>query len=505
MKKHSAFTVVAGLFALTWTVWTAPAAAQPLYTIFGRAAALYATSAEVESTTTSAVPGLTPADPELVCSGPDAVPLAAVTIEAFEVPGDSLLGTGQANLDGYFRVEYHHALADHQVRFRVSLSFEDGGSQLIGEAGPVLVDNQLFAYELGVCSTTGFPSGTSSFSTAGEFVFIQVGDIEMHNIYDQQQDPADPNRWGLTKPPGPGHSRGPDWAFGRDLELYGLFEETTPARYYQIHYSGPETGTIQTPLWKTNYVIVGTGIEVHRRLLGPKNVGPLTGVYELDEFLDGQPIPDHPGRFYSTFWTRPGLRAIFDTDRSRGNPADDLTDGKYELSVEAWNAAFAPVPAATNNFSTLSLHLVNTPPEVKIHNLQYLNGDIVLSDAAPCNNVLLNRVSSPTFDDSLQFEITARHATRFPDPLDPTHSGLRRWQLFAWHGHDTPDGAIAEATYPFAAAPPDHDVFATPGTISYQSCAYRFRLRAWPRITNGRDTVYVREDNWYVAIQVLTP
>ncbi len=503
MKTQRTLNLVAGLCVLAILAGLAPATAEPLYIVFGRAFVVHESADEVASTYTAALPGATPVEPDPLGSGVPPAPLAGVTVEVFELPGNNLLGTGQANLDGFFRVEYRHPLADHEVLFRVSLVYAGGGEELIGEKAPVLIDDQLFGYELVVSSDSPFAAGTAMFSDAGQFMFIQVGHIEMHNIYDQEQDFADPSRWGLTKPPAPGHARGPDWAFGRNLDLYGLIEEGTAARYYKINYDGPEAGTIQTPLWKFNYVIGASGIEVYRRLLGPKDVGPLTGVYELDEFLDGEPIPDYAPRVYSSFWTRPGLRGIFDTDRGSGS-ADDLPDGKYTLSLQTWNAAFGELVPAVNPYSTLSLHLVNEPPEAKIHNLQYLDGAIALDDVNPCQTVELNADGLPsTDDDNLQFEITARHPVRFPDPADPSHSGVKSWQLAAWHGHDISDGTIATETYPFAGAPPDHDVFTTPGGISYVSCAYRFLLRVWPRITNGYHTVYVRDDNWYATLDVM--
>jgi len=215
----------------------------------------------------------------------------------------------------------------------------------------------------------------------------------------------------------------------------------------------------------------------------PAALAAETNVYQLDEPLAGTQIPgEPPGTFYSSYWTELGLRAIW---RTRGLP-----DGTYTLEIEAWDAAGNPIAASTNHFATLNLHLVNTPPESTIHNLRYLNGDIVLSDADPCQTVLLNKISSPTFDDDLQFEITAQHPSGF----------LRNYTLHAWYGHNTSAGQIASGT-----APAVNLVVPTPASITYQTCAYRFRLRVVPKITNGYYIIYVRDDNWYAAISVLEP
>ncbi len=486
------------LAASVWALFTAlsltHASAQSTYVIYGRAWVEQESTVDVQSSSTAAIPGTTPNDPDPESDGNPPVPLPGVSIDVFDVATNNLLGSGRANRDGFYSVQYTRpAVANHDVRARVHFSFEDGGTELVGEVGPTTVNQQLFPHEFTIATEAPFNAGSERFSAAGEFVFLQVGHIEMHNIYDQQQDPADSSLWGLTKPPAAGHAVGPHWAFGGGIDLYGLFEETTPARYYRINYSGPDSGSITTPLWKTNYVLTSSGVAVHRRLLGPKNIGPLTNVYELDEFLDGLPTIDDPTQTYSTFWTRQSLRGVL--------PSATLANGKYTLSVEAWDGAFGPVPAATNNYSTLNLHLVNTPPMAKIHNLQYLDGSIVLSDANPCQSVLLNKVSASTDDDNLQFQLTATHSSNYPDTTDPNQAGLHRWQLFAWHGHNTPDGVIASGGYPFSSPPPNPSIFVTPPSITYQSCAYRFRLRVWPRITNGYHTVYIREDNWYAGIQ----
>jgi hypothetical protein len=469
------------------------AAADVSYFIFGRAFSVYTPTDTVESESTAAIPGVILPEPE--ASGPAAapVPLPGVTIEAYE--NNILLGLGRANREGFYNLSYMHAEENHTVRFLVFLDFADGTRERVGEVDanssgdPIVVNNRLFSFNLEVPTESAVKAGTALFSPDNQFLFIEVGNLDMDDIFDQQQDPGDPTKWGLTKPPSPGHTLGPDFAFGGGLELYGLFGEASGARYYKINYAGPITGSITAPLYKKNYVIVGTGIEVHRTLMGPKTVtiGPvtLTDVYELDERLVGEPIPDHPGRFYSSYWTELGLRGTWNS--GGGNPAND---GAYVLSVEAWDELGNPVAPSTNNFATLNLRVVNTPPDSEIHNFQYLNGDIVLSDAAPCRTILLNRVTSPTFDDSLQLEITAQHPTGF----------FKEYSLQAWFGHDSFFGTLKADTTPIV-----NGVVVTPPALTYESCAYRFRLQVVPRITDGYNIVHIRENNWYTAINVLEP
>lgn len=464
------------------------AAADVSYFIFGRAFSVYTPTDNVVSQTTSAIPGVILPEPEP--SGPAAapVPLPGVTIEAYE--NNVLLGRGRANREGFYNLTYMHAEENHTVRFLVFLEFVDGTREHVGEVettpsgDPIIVNNRLFSFNLEVPTESAVKAGNALFSPDNQFLFTEVGNVDMDDIFDQQQDPGDRSKWGLTKPPSPGHTLGPEFAFGGGLELYGLFGETSGARYYKINYTGSASGSITAPLYKKNYVIVGTGIEVYRTLMGPKDVtiGPvtLTDVYELDERLAGEPIPAHPGRFYSSYWTETGLRAVWNSA--------SVADGSYVLSVEAWDELGNPVPASTNNFATLNLRIVNTPPEAVIHNFQYLNGDVVLNDAAPCRTILLNRVSSPTFDDSLQLQITARHPTGF----------FKEYSLQAWFGHDDFFGTLSAATTPV-----NNAVVVTPPALTYESCAYRFRLRVVPRITDGYNIVHIRENNWYTSINVI--
>lgn len=500
----------------------APAAqAQPVvsYFIFGQVVSDHQPQVDLETRTTAAIPGFTPAEPAPEGVGAP-VPLPGVTIEAYSVDSNALLGKGQANREGFYNLNYYAPQGDHEVRFQIYLDFVDGGREFVGQventpAGdPIIVDNRLFQYVIQVANAEAVRAGTAIFSPSGEFVFTEVGAVDMDNIYDAQQDaPVPAGKLGLTKPPGPDHSLGPDLAFGGTLDLYGLFGELGGARYYRISWINddipppPEcdpslcdhrTGSISNPLFKKNYLITGAGIEIHRIQMGPKNLvtaaGPLNGVYDLEESLVGEPITGHPGELHSNYWTELGLRAKWYTG--------DLIDGNYTLSVQAWDALGNPLATSTNPFATLNLHLVNTPPEARIHTIRYLGspGAVVLSDASPCQTVVLNLISPDASDDSLQFEITAEHPTGF----------LRAYQLSAWHGHDMFDGVIAADTYAspaphFSQPPPNPGYFDTPSSISYTSCAYRFHLRVWPRITNGYRIIHIRDDNWYASLSVLSP
>lgn len=497
-------TVTVGALALSFLVLlAAPATAQVSYFVFGRAMSLHTPTDQVEATTTSPFPGLSADAPEPVGSSATPVPLPGVTLEAYDSATNSLLGSGRANREGFYNLSYDRPVEEnHQVHFLLFYDFADGTRELVGRVeetsagNPIVVNNRLFSFDVEMENDEAVVGGTATFSAGGEFLFTEVGDVDMDDIFDQQADPGDASLWGLTKPPSPGHSLGPHLAFGGTLDLYGLFGEGTgpadTAHYYRINVAGPDANPVCDPLYKKNYVIVGAGVEVHRVYLGPLDPATLPAagmgdcVYRLDERLVNQPIPGTL-RFYSAFWTELGRRALWNTS---SRPAGD-----YVLSVESWNAVGNPLPAAANDYATLNLRLENRPPQSVIHNIQYLDGSIVLSDANPCQTVILNGLTATPDDDSLQFQITADH----PDDF------VRSWQLFAWHGHNTPDGTIASGTYPFASPLPVNQVFQTPAAINYQTCGYRFRLRVIPRITNGYNIIYIRDDNWYAAVSVLTP
>lgn len=489
--------------ALALALVALPASAQVSYYAYGRVTSVHVKTAEVESSTTSSMPGVVVTDPEPAADPSAPVPLPGVTVEAYDAATSTLLGKGRANRQGYYNLGYDRpAEANHTVRFLLFLDVVDGPRELIGAvektpAGqPIVVNNRLFSYDIEVENDEAVHGGKVRFAPGGEFVFTEVGDVDMDDIFDQQADAgAGASLWGLTKPPSAGHSLGPHLAFGATLELYGLFGAGTgpvdQARYYRIHYSGPDTGFVCDPLYKKSYVIVsspgGSTVEVYRTKLGPISLGADDCFYELDERLAGEPIPGAPGRFYSPYWTELSLRAKWNT---RG-----LTDGAYTLSVEARNVFNNPLPASGNDFATLNLQINNTAPEATIHTIRHLNGDVLLSSAEPCQTAILNTANAHGHDDSLRLEITARH----PDDL------LRGWQLAAWHGNDQSDGPLASDSYtpPAPVANRINHMVDTPSSVTYKTCAYRFRLRVWPRITNGYHLIYIRDANWYVSVSVL--
>ncbi|MCK4822881.1 hypothetical protein KA005_44370, partial [bacterium] len=213
-------------------------------------------------------------------------------------------------------------------------------------------------------------------------------------------------------------------------------------------------------------------------------MGPLTGVYKLDERLSYEPG-------YSTYWTEVGLRALWNTTGKNGN---------YTLRLEKWDKNGNIVAASPNNFATLNLRLLNNAPSCSIHKIQYDDGSTILSSpASECDTVYLIKNDGSTGNDTIQFEITAKQADGF----------MGRYQLSVFHGHDSPDGDIVNVAYTEQDPPTlvgiDHFVVpTTTSTLLYQSCAYRFCLHVWPRITNGYDPhIYEREDNWYVCIKVV--
>lgn len=482
------------LAAVAWLAQSA-AAADVSYLLHGRVLSFYEAQDAVQADSRLSVPGVIPGGTALADPSSNLFPLPGVTIEVYLLRDGSSLGIGYANREGFYNVAYSAPPEAHEIRFLVFQDFADGNRDFIAElvespdgdpieiaAGPRTVLLDLYV------PTGHVVHGGGTLPPSSEFLFTEVGDVDVDDILDEQQDGCDPaTECGVTKETAeadlysPPRKLGPGFAFGSNLELYALFGQASHVRYYRIRYSGPVSGTIRDPLKKKNYVLTGGRVKVFKVDLGPKDVLSLTDVYELDERMVGSPVPgEPPGTVYSEFWTEQGQRALWKTG--------SLPDGKYTLEIEAWDAFGNPVAASTHPFADLNLHLVNTPPEATIHEIQYLNGDPVLTGTEECPTVLLNRVSSPTFDDSLQFMITATHADT---------SFLGSYALDAWFGNNKYFGRIAEGSSPVM----DFKV-PTPTALSYQSCSYRFRLRVVPKITNGYHVVYERHDNWSVAIHV---
>lgn len=507
-----------------------PAEAQVIYAIWGRAQVERVAADPGDSSATLAIPDVVVPDPATVTDPDDAafdpIHLPGVTIEVFRVSDGVRLGTGRSDRDGWYNVTYVAEAGGHDVRFTVYLDYKDVATgadkrEIVGRvdktpSGDPITNAGILNFDLDVPSDSFIGGGFPVVSPIAEFVFTEVGDIDVDDICDQQADSVNPAcgaaNWGLTKASTlvgapPGTAIGTGLAFGHSLELYGLFSDVNPpgparpARYYKINYAGPVSGSLSAPLWKKNFVLVGSSVEVYRTKLGPMDVAvadfpvgcppggvALTGAYQLDDRLAGEPIPGVPGRFYSNFWTELGLRGWWKTASGPDSVAG--SDGKYVLSVETWDECGLSL-SATNDYANIDLHVVNTKPESIIHQIEHQTSGLpVLTDAAPCQTVHLEPGGDPA-DDSLQFEITARHPDGF----------LKSWDLRGWFGHDTPispgNSLIESRTTPVVTT----DIH-TPATITYQSCAYRFRLRTVPRITNGYHIIYRRYDNWYACIDV---
>lgn len=334
-------------------------------------------------------------------------------------------------------------------------------------------------------------SDTPKFTTSGEFMFVRVGAIDVEDIYDKEQDPGYSKRWGLTKTSAP--VTYPDSAFGGQLELFGLFgnDSVDKTYYYKIHYSSAEgdSGYIQDDLRKKNYQLVGTGIVVNNVLLGPIDVttasGPLNGVYRIDERLSYE-------SGYSTYWTEAGLRAIWETGKKNGN---------YTLSIKRWRKDGTEILSPpSNNYASLNLRLVNNPPECKIHEIQWDDGTTILSGTgSECKTVELVKNDSSPGNDTLQFRISAQQGDGF----------MGEYKLSVWQGHGNLVGNAEHVAYTIQTPPVLKGItnFSVPtwtSAIPYKDCAYRFKLRVSPRITNGCDShIYEREDNWYVCVKVI--
>jgi hypothetical protein len=427
----------------------------------------------------------------------DPVPIPAALIEIWNADTMILLGSGGASLSGYYHVMYTFPDEPHPVIVRV-LQIVDGVPMLMGEVtqmpdeSPIIIDDRDYTLILNVRTPNSIRYADSiQVSPSNQFMFVEVGNIDMDEIYDKEQDGFPyANRWGLTKDN--------DSAFGGDLELYGLFGLPTSLAtipyYYRISYKSTEgdSGYITDPLWKKNYVIVGTDILINRINMYKESVttwmGPLDHVYVCDEGLiqrDG----------YSHYWTEIGQRALWKTGTKVGN---------YTLTVEVWSKEGIPITPSgpVNNYATLNLHLVNNPPDCIIHTIEYLDGSIILGPGDECSSIILLRNDGYADNDNIQFNLTAWQDEGF----------IGRYQLKVFHGHDTVDGNVFDISYTTTfppSAPPElfgvnPDTFISPPSIIYQDCAYRFRLHIWPRITNGIDRhIYEQQDNWYAHIDVV--
>ena len=354
-----------------------------------------------------------------------------------------------------------------------------------GDPNPLLNDSDGTRNDMGAYGGPGAEIGGVGVIPGSGFLFTDVGNIPRSEITMVDSNPdlliGTTNVMGV----GLGIPTYVNTAFGRSLWLHGLFgaDNIGTVDYYQVLVGYWDGGTPPNPAdpadWQTlddKLVKVRwfytTEWEYEYVTIGPHAIGGVEDLYLLT------PTPT------DNMWSRLTVRIIWNTR--------NFPDGIYTVTIKAYDenpaGVITDVTASLGDFSAgnLILHIDNTPVTSIIHSVNYdpanpyyipnVDGEI-----QECSIINLG-----ANDENLRFFLTASHPNGF----------LRQFTLDNISGKNHNGGVIAQQVYP--GTPPTlwNGVTNTefesinapnpPGNLElWRRCAYQFRLRVWPRITDG--------------------
>lgn len=357
-----------------------------------------------------------------------------------------------------------------------------------GHPGSLYNDMDGTRNDMGAYGGINVFNGPSEHSGNG-FLFTSIGKIPLSEIVQDDTDPefglanVDPvlaSEYGIAA-----YRNSP---FGGKLWIHGLFGDSPPdtdVKYYQI-YVGKWNGStppdsndfipLDDPLTKVKYTINPDGSVYHEKVsLGPKSVDGYDNLYELTR---------------TGYWSHIDLRMIWNTT--------SWDNGKYTLTYIAYEEfpVVHPVTLFDNALDEITIIIDNSPVEVEILEVQYDSGITI----PECSIIELTYP-----EENLRFFVKAWHPNGY----------LGGYSLKSYYGRNRYSGIIGSDTYAGV-----HD--ATPywnGELNKEynsidamtagilkpwiTCAYRFRLHAWSRTTDGFHYIRGAEfnDHYYIEVQ----
>ncbi len=351
-----------------------------------------------------------------------------------------------------------------------------------GDPDAVYNDNDGSRNDMGAFGGLRLDIGGLSHIGSG-FIFTSVGKIPITEI---NQTPAD-DCFGLAQvsPTAAEDFRIPQYTdapFGGDLWIRGLFGANDDVDFYQI-IATPEdiseaTFALNDPLTKTKYTILpGGSVATTRIRLGPQTVGTVDNLYQLNK---------------TGFWSQQDLRMIWKTAG---------LNGRYRLDYRAFKQTgpdqVVEVSLFSNVLDHMTLWIDNSSLDVQINEVLKMDG----SSLAECEEIVFTTGGGT----DLVFNITAEHPNGF----------LRYYVLDCYWGHDNFGGRFTYDQYVGSndGSPPVwtgiDDTLpplspkALDGTpMPWVDCAYRFRLAAGGRMTDGYR--YLRWNQYSVYHDVRT-
>ncbi|MEW5803119.1 MAG: right-handed parallel beta-helix repeat-containing protein [bacterium] len=369
----------------------------------------------------------------------------------------------------------------------------------MGDPKPVYNDPDGTRNDMGAYGGFGAVPGTGLSAGSG-FIFTDVGNIPTSEIPQNQSDPS----FGLARVSSTAASKlkihqWVDCPFGGQIRLFGQFGMDDKVDYYQILIGRWNGNTapgasdfvpLNDPLAKVRSVLDGQKVNHEIVSLGPKVMGGLSSLYELNK---------------GVYWSQPSLRMIWDTTAWQ--------NGKYTLKYRAFRldstaknlievtpGSSDPLTVSPTDLDHLIVIVNNSQVEAKIHWVKYTPGSpeydpAVDGNIPECAVIHLNHTQ-----ENLRFVITASHPEGYLD----------YFSLDCLWGKNKPGGLIHSETYATATSSSPHSwmgvtqqEFSLPGTWDqWHPCAYQFRLVARSRATDGYTYLYGREFNDHYTIEI---
>ncbi len=312
------------------------------------------------------------------------------------------------------------------------------------------------------------------------FIFTGIGNVPITLLV---KNPGDPS-FGLLRVDGvsadqfhiPGYWDSP---LGGYLWLKGLFGASDNVDYYQIlaaPYGTSATETLTDPLAKTRFTINPDGTVTRTRVqMGPQTVGGVPNVYLLNK---------------NGYWTFTDLRHIWNTTG---------LNGKYSVSYRGYHqlgdGSLVEVPLPRNELDHFVIDINNTPAQARIEQIAYDDGTPI----AECAKIVLPHNGS----NALAFTITGWHPEGY----------LRYYLLNCIYGNNNYGGQFIYDQYQFyhEYPPPiwqgiqSQTIYASPydslgHEVPWHTCAYRFRMEASTRVTDGFSYLYWAADEVYQSV-----
>ena len=292
-----------------------------------------------------------------------------------------------------------------------------------------------------------------------------------------------------------------DSPFGGQLRFFGQFGQGDKVDYYQILIAPWKNNGTTAPgnsdfvplndsLSKVKYILDGTKVTYEIVSLGPKVIGSLSNLYELNK---------------GDYWSQPSLRMIWNTTT--------WPNGKYTLKYRAfrWDSTgknlIEVTPGSSDSLAVsptdldhLTIIVNNSQVQAQIHWVKYDHGNpeydpAVDGNVPECAVIHLNDIR-----ENLRFVITASHPEGYLD----------YFSLDCLWGKNKAGGVISYENYATATSTSPHiwygvtqQEFSLPDTWDqWHNCAYQFRLLARSRATDGYTYLYGSEFNDHYTIEI---